>query len=158
MDEKMSEVSNFEVGHTEEFGSQEVTGSGIVTAVDANGKTVTVELTPEAVAQKIQEDVKELDPVETAAKLLTLYTPRYNALVDQLSTRALKRLSKALAIPVLGKELNHGKGIEQEAFEIAKRMRDAEFVIVLHTYANNQERIINEAAKAAGNEEGSNNG
>lgn len=96
----------------------------------------------------------EMDPVEIAARMLTVYTPRFNILVDKLSSRQLKRVTKSIVEFPLGKTYKHTDALEQEVFALGKALLDAKYVMIAQTYADNRERILNEAAKAAGKEEG----
>lgn len=94
---------------------------------------------------------EEIDPEEIASMLLTLYTPRFCALVDQLSNRQLKRLIKSMIEYPIGKNYNHNDSTEAEAFNIGNRLVDAKYVLMVNTYNENRE-VIMEAAEKAANE------
>jgi hypothetical protein len=100
----------------------------------------------------------EMDPVEIAARMLTVYTPRFNMLVDKLSSRQLKRVTKSIVEFPLGKTYRHTDELEKEVFAIGNALLDAKYVMIAQTYSDNRERILNEAAKAASNEEGKEDG
>lgn len=97
---------------------------------------------------KVQEEV---DPVEIASMMLTLYTPRFCALVDKLSSRQLKRVTKSLVEFPVGKTYVHRDPVEAECFAVGKNLMDAKYVLIADTYSVNREKIIEEAARAAAN-------
>lgn len=94
---------------------------------------------------------EQIDPVEMASMMLTIYTPRYHALVDKLSARQLRRLNKSLVEFPLGKNYKHVDPTEAEAFAIGKNLLDAKYVLVANTYNENRELILKQSAEAAGN-------
>lgn len=150
----MSEVMNLKAeGYSETFGSGEVTGSGVVTSVDQETKTVTLD--PVHVEKiMVERELKrqqQQDPVEIASMMLTIYTPRFTALVDKLSARALRRVTKSIVAYPVGKEYKHNDPLEREAFQLGCALADAKQVLVINTYSDNAERIIQEAATAAAN-------
>jgi hypothetical protein len=105
----------------------------------------------------VQEDKKrreDVDPVEIAAQMLTYYTPMYNKVIDKLSSRQLRRVTKSIVEFPLGKTYVHKDPLELEAFNLGKALLDAKYVMIAQTYSDNRERILNEAANAAANEEG----
>lgn len=113
--------------------------------------------TPEQVeaAMLREEQVKaeQADPSEIASMMLTLYTPRFCSLVDQLSNRQLKRLTKSLVEYPLGKTYAHNDKVEAEAFHLGKNLLDAKMVLIYDTYSSRQEEIIAKANEAANGEE-----
>lgn len=127
---------------------------------------VAVEQTAQELAKSVETELlereaqkqKEVDPVEIAARMLTVYTPRFNLLVDKLSVRQLKRVTKSIVEFPVGKTYKHTDPIEQEVFAIGKALLDAKYVMIAQTYSDNRERILAEAAKAAGNTETNNEG
>jgi len=114
----------------------------------------------EVEAKMIEEEqakaAQPADPEEIASMMLTLYTPRFCNLVDRLSNRQLKRLTKSLIEYPIGKSYDHNDKVEAEAFHLGKNLLDAKMVLVYNVYANRQEEIVTKAASAAGKEEGSN--
>jgi hypothetical protein len=94
---------------------------------------------------------EEIEPVELASMMLTLYTPRFCSLVDQLSSRQLRRLTKSIVEFPVGKTYKHNDPIEAEAFAIGKNLLDAKYVLVANTYNENREKILQQAAEAAAN-------
>lgn len=103
----------------------------------------------EAEAKKAEQ----VDPEEIASMMLTLYTPRFCALVDKLSNRQLRRLVKSLIEYPIGKQYNHNDSTEAEAFAIGNRLADAKYVLMVNTYNENREHIMEAAEKAAANVE-----
>ena len=93
----------------------------------------------------------ERDDAEVASMMLSLYTPRFNKLVDGLSNRELKRLAKSIVAFPLGKEYKHVSKEEQEAFMIGQALTDAKMVLVMKTYSENRDEIVALAAEAAKN-------
>ncbi len=92
-----TEVSNFEVGAAENYGSGEVTGTAVVTEVDAAAGTVTVDSAPPA-------EVPKLDPVEDAAMRFTTLLPYIKKFAHAAEgKRSLIRVMYALAEFPLGK-------------------------------------------------------
>jgi len=109
-----------------------------------------------AMLKEEQAKAEEPDNVEMASMMLTLYTPRFCRLVDSLSQRQLRRLTKSLVEYPVGKEYTHNDKLEAEAFHLGKNLLDAKMVLILDTYSSRGEEIINKAAEAANKEEGSN--
>jgi len=91
------------------------------------------------------------DDAEIASMMLSLYTPRFNMLVDKLSNRELKRLIKALVEFPLGKTYKHVSKEENEAFMIGQGLMDAKMVLVVKTYSENKDKIIAMADEAMQN-------
>ena len=104
-------------------------------------------------AQLVQEEQERLnkpaDEEEIACMMLKLYTPRFNGLVDKLSNRELKRVIKALVEFPLGKAYKHIGQEEKEAFSIGQGLMDAKMVLMVKTYYDNKDQIIEMAAEAA---------
>lgn len=103
--------------------------------------------------QLLEEERKRLeaepDPVEIASMMLTLYTPRFNAQVDRLSNRQLRRLIKSLVEFPVGKTYKHTDSLERECFGIGKNLMDAKYVLIANTYNEHRDTIMAEARKAA---------
>jgi hypothetical protein len=97
---------------------------------------------------------KEPDQEELACMMLKLYTPRFNALIDQLSNRQLRRVIKSLVEFPLGRDYQHNDPKEKECFAIGQGLQDAKMVLILKTYNDNKEKIVAmaEEARAAANE------
>lgn len=98
-----------------------------------------------------QAKSEEIEPVELASMMLTLYTPRFNAIVDKLSSRQLRRVTKSIVEFPVGKTYKHTDALEAEAFAIGKNLLDAKYVLVANTYNENRELILKQAAEAAAN-------
>ncbi len=120
---------------SEEVKSLQPGDEGYVDPVELEKRMVEAEL-------KRQENP---DPVEVASMLLTLYTPRYCALVDKLSNRQLRRLAKMLAQHPTGKHYNATDEIEAEAMAIGRNLLDSNFVLVMDTYREHSESIRQQA-------------
>jgi len=75
------------------------------------------------------------DPEEMAATLFTLYRPRYDALVNNLSSNAMRRLLKKMVVfPLNEKEMKSTSKEENEAFAISQRLLEAKYVMIMSTY------------------------
>lgn len=105
-----------------------------------------------AMLKEEQAKAEKAEPAEIASMMLTLYTPRFCALVDQLSNRALKRLTKSLVEYPLGKSYQHTEKLEAEAFHLGKNLLDAKMVLIYDTYSSRQEEIVAKANEAANGE------
>jgi hypothetical protein len=101
------------------------------------------------VAEEQARLTAEPDQEEIACMMLKLYTPRFEKLVDELSNRSLRRLIKGLVEFPLGKTYNPSQKDEAQAFSIGQGLMDAKMVLVIKTYNDNKEHIIEAAAMAA---------
>jgi hypothetical protein len=90
----------------------------------------------------------EIDPVEMASMILTLYTPRFHQLVDGLSGRQLKRVLKSIVEYPVGQDYKHPSKEEKEVFALGTNLMDAKQVLVINTYNENREQIMAQAADA----------
>ncbi len=104
-------------------------------------------------AQKLEEEMlkqhqakQNLDPVEMAAKMITVYTPALRQRVGTLSSRQLRRVIMSLMEYPLGKEYGH-KGVEAEVVAIGRNLQDAKAVLMMDVYYKNAEKIKLEADK-----------
>jgi len=91
---------------------------------------------------------KEPDQEELACMMLKLYTPRFNSLIDGLSNRQLRRVIKSLIEFPLGRDYQHNDKHEKEAFAIGQGLMDAKMVLVIKTYNDNKDKIVELAAEA----------
>lgn len=112
------------------------------------------EIEKQLVQQEQERLNKEPDQEELACMMLKLYTPRFNALIDQLSNRQLRRVIKSLVEFPLGRDYQHNDPKEKECFAIGQGLQDAKMVLVLKTYDDNKEKIVAmaEEARAVANE------
>ena len=101
--------------------------------------------------EREQRRSEDVDPVEIASMMLTVYTPRFCNLVDKLSSRQLRRVTKSIVEYPVGKTYKHTDKLEQECFAIGKNLLDAKYVLVANTYNENREKILEQAAQAAAN-------
>lgn len=109
-----------------------------------------VELEKKMVEKELKRQ-EEIDPVEIASMMLTLYTPRFTALVDKLSVRQLRRVTKSIVEYPVGRTYKHTDKVESEVFALGKSLLDAKYVLVANTYSENREKIFQQAAEAAAN-------
>lgn len=92
------------------------------------------------------------DSLDAALTLFGLYQPKFNQLVDKLSSNGLRRLIKALvAHPLSKKEIKHPSEEENTAFIIGQRVLEAKFVAIMNNYNNHMKAI--EESKKESNEE-----
>lgn len=180
---KINDAINFQIGYTETYGEGDIQGTGMVTEVDQENKTITIETSEAPLqpgdegyvdgkaleAELVEAEKKRLaaepDQEEVACMMIKLYTPRFYKLVDSLSARECRRVLKSLMTYPLGKDIKHKSGKEEEAFAVGQGLNDARMVLVIKTYNDNKETILEMAAEAAknttieyGNPEGETNG
>lgn len=75
------------------------------------------------------------DPVELASSMLYLYTPKFSAAVDHLSSNALRRvLKKLVSFPLNEKDYKATSQLEQDAFAMGDRLMEAKFLILMDNY------------------------
>lgn len=98
----------------------------------------------QAMVAQEQKRTQEADPQEVASMMLSLYIPRFNALVDKLSSRQLRRLTKSLMEYPVGKTYTHTDPLEKEAAAIGNGLMDAKLLLITHTYHENRDRIMKE--------------
>ena len=85
------------------------------------------------------------DPEEVASALLTLYRPRYEVLVNSLSSNAMRRLlKKMIEYPLGDKERRATTKEEGEAFAIAERLLEAKFVLITSTLNKQLQKELEE--------------
>lgn len=113
------------------------------------GYTDPVAVEQQMVAEEQARMTAEPDQEELACMMIKLYTPRFDGIVDKLSNRQLKRVVKSLVAFPLGKEYNHKDKTEAEAFMIGQSLLDAKMVLVIKTYNDNKDIILEMAAKEA---------
>ena len=79
-------------------------------------------------------------PEEVAATMFTLYLPRFQAAVDKLSNKALRRVMKALIeYPLVNEEYEFSSELEKDTFFVAERLILAKMMMIQHTLMNNAE-------------------
>lgn len=79
-------------------------------------------------------------PEEVAATMFTLYLPRFQAAVDRLSNKALRRVMKALIeYPLVNEEYQFSSELEKDTFFVAERLILAKMMMIQHTLMNNTE-------------------
>lgn len=80
------------------------------------------------------------NPEEIAATMFTLYLPRFQAAVDRLSNKALRRVLKALIeYPLVDEEYQFSSELEKDTFFVAERLILAKMMMIQHTLMNNTE-------------------
>ena len=81
------------------------------------------------------------DTMAMAANTYGVLQPRFEAYVNTLSKKQLKRLINALSqFPLNEKDFNH-RGSEKEAFLIGNRLLEAKYCMVMHTYLEEMHNI-----------------
>lgn len=104
--------------------------------MDGNESTV---LAQEELQQPQQQ---ENSPEEIAATMFTLYLPRFQAAVDRLSNKALRRVMKALIeYPLVDEEYQFSTELEKDTFFVAERLILAKMMMIQHTLMNNTELL-----------------
>lgn len=101
----------------------------------------------ESVAEVIEELPQQSqsvsnNPEEIAATMFTLYLPRFQAAVDRLSNKALRRVLKALIeYPLVDEEYKFSTELEKDTFFVAERLILAKMMMIQHTLFNNEELL-----------------
>lgn len=101
----------------------------------------------ESVAEVIEELPQQSqsvsnNPEEIAATMFTLYLPRFQASVDRLSNKALRRVLKALIeYPLVDEEYKFSSELEKDTFFVAERLILAKMMMIQHTLFNNEELL-----------------
>lgn len=116
----------------------------IKSAMDSDGK-----LNPDTIEKlMIEEEAKRqkaAQPDEVAAMLIKLYTSKFNNLIDQLSSRQLRRVMKSLNSYPVEKDYIHNNPIEKEAVAIGRNIQDAKMVLIFDTYKDSFEQLYDAA-------------
>lgn len=88
------------------------------------------------------------DPNEMASTLMVLYTPKYIAGVDRLSSNALRRvLKKLVQYPLNEKAYEPTSQLEADVFNVGDRLSEARFLLQMANYANIIEQDVKEELK-----------
>jgi hypothetical protein len=75
------------------------------------------------------------DPAEMASTMLYLYTPKFNAAVDKLSSNALRRvLKKLVSYPLNEKDYKATSQGELDVFAVGDRLLEAKFLLIMDNY------------------------
>jgi hypothetical protein len=70
------------------------------------------------------------NPEDVAAHHFKTFLPRYSSLIDKLSVRSLRRLSKSLvAYPLETLNHQHRKGDEEEALKLGEALMQSKFIM-----------------------------
>lgn len=86
---------------------------------------------------------EEIDVVGISSTLFGLYHPQFEKLVDSLSTNGVRRLLKALvAYPLEERYIKGSSENEKAAFQIGRRLLEANFLLTMDTYVNNAEELL----------------
>ena len=77
------------------------------------------------------------DPMELAATMLYMYTPKFQQAVGKLSSNALRRiLNKLVSYPLNDKAYKATSQLEQDAFNVGDRLLEAKFLMITSTYSD----------------------
>lgn len=96
----------------------------------------------ETQTEQEQHSRQENSPEEIAATMFTLYLPRFQAAVDRLSNKALRRVMKALIeYPLVDEEYQFSSELEKDTFFVAERLILAKMMMIQHTLFNNTELL-----------------
>lgn len=76
------------------------------------------------------------DPMELAATMLYMYTPKFQQAVGKLSSNALRRiLNKLVSYPLNDKAYKATSQLEQDAFNVGDRLLEAKYILIYDQYA-----------------------
>jgi hypothetical protein len=88
------------------------------------------------------------DPSEMAATMLYMYTPKFYAAVDKLSSNALRRvLKKLVSYPLNDKEFKATSTGEAEVFTVGDRLLEAKFLMIMAEYEKMARSHMEQQAK-----------
>lgn len=92
-----------------------------------------------------QQQLNETPPEEVAAAMFNLYLPRFQAMVDKLSNKSLKRVLKALIeYPLVEEDFKFSGELEKETFLVAENLILAKVMMINHTLMEQQIDLQNE--------------
>lgn len=134
--------------------SSTLTMEGLVEAIDLAAQPPTPPLSAEQmekalVAEQIEKDTTQYDPMEAAAKIFSTFLPQYQHLVRRLSNRQARRLLNALIeVPLQKKDYKHPTKEERAAFMLGDRLLQAKWTMMLVTL----EQHARQQAEARANE------
>lgn len=90
------------------------------------------------------EQLNQTPPEEVAASMFNLYLPRFQAMVDKLSNKSLRRVLKALIeYPLVEEDFKFSGELEKEAFLVAENLILAKVMMINHTLMQHQEDLQN---------------
>ena len=76
--------------------------------------------------------------------MFNLYLPRFQAMVDKLSNKSLRRVLKALIeYPLVEEDFKFSGELEKEAFLVAENLILAKVMMINHTLMQHQEDLQN---------------
>lgn len=83
------------------------------------------------------------DPAETAAMVYTMYRPEFLKRVRKLSARARARVLEMLVqYPLTEKTMKFTSDLEREVFFLADSMIQSKFVLMMDTYKQSAEQLV----------------
>ncbi len=98
------------------------------------------------IEEKAEQQIMNGSTEDIAAQLFYLYSPKFKQGIVRLSNKALRRLLSALIdYNFNDKEYNHTTDLENSLFQIADRLLQAKYVMMLTVLGekSTQENIIN---------------
>jgi replicative DNA helicase len=99
-----------------------------------------------AIEQEMLEAAQNraVDPAESAAMVYHMYKPELLRRLPKLSTRALRRVFQlVIEHPLNDKALKATTQLEQEVFMLADSMLQSKFVLMMDTYKDGAEQLVN---------------
>lgn len=95
-----------------------------------------LELTEEQQREMNELNQNATDPDAIAATLFSLYFPKFEILVDQLSNNALRRMIKHLVgAPIIEVPFKAQSDNEQNAYAIGDRLLESKYVMIFNALA-----------------------
>ena len=83
------------------------------------------------------------DPAESAAMVYTMYRPEFAKRAAKLSSRAKSRLIAMLTqYPLNGNDIKFSSELEKEAYFFADSMIQAKFVLLMDSYKNSADALV----------------
>ena len=95
-----------------------------------------------AIEEKLINDHAYRDPINAAANMYGLYMPKFKQGVDMLSSKALRRLLKALIeYPLEETKYQHSTPLEKQLMAIGHAVLEAKFLMILQTYNTHMDKL-----------------
>lgn len=104
-----------------------------------------LEIDPAQVEREMLADAhsRAMDPMEMASQMYGMYVPHYKGAVDKLSSRALRRILNFLVLyPFEQDDVKAASKDEQQLMQLCNSLLEAKFVMTMHAYNENAEKVF----------------
>lgn len=103
-------------------------------------------------SEQNQELLAQKDPIEVAATQYSLYLPRFDMLLNQMSKGDVKRVLRALIYTPLEDAPELITQASKECFAIAMALQDAKYMMIIEAYRAKLESELNQTEGEKPNE------